>query len=125
MYTVCKTPIAFFSGMPILNSHLIQLNQNLGNWSLVIGHWAFRHMEQKCNDLLEGTPNNSFPMRNSQCPKQPLVNRLYVQHHTTTLVTLFNPLFCIEKIAFKTNSHTQTPASSQEGLAQYLIFFVH
>ena len=39
--------------MPILNSHLIQLNQNSGNWSLVIGHWAFQHMEQKCNDLLE------------------------------------------------------------------------
>ena len=84
-------------------------------------------MEQKCNDLLEGTPNNSFPMCNSQCPKQPLVNQLYVQHHTTTLVTLFNPLFYIEKIEkieFKTTSYTQTPASSQAGLVQYLIILV-
>jgi len=64
-------------------------------------------------------------MRNSQCPKQPLLNQLYVQHHITTLVTLFNPLFYIEKIEFKTTSYTQTPASSQKGLVQYLIIFVH
>ena len=82
-------------------------------------------MEQKCNDLLEWAPNNSFPIRKSQCPKQPLLNQVYVQCHIPTLVTLFNPLFYIEKIEFKTNSHTQILPSSQEGLAQYLIIFVH
>ena len=34
-------------------------------------------MEQ-CNDLLERPPNNSFTMRNSQCPKQPLLDQLHI-----------------------------------------------
>ena len=34
-------------------------------------------MEQ-CNDLLERPPNNSFTMRNFQCPKQPLLDQLHI-----------------------------------------------
>ena len=44
--------------------------------ALAIGHWVSGHMEQ-CIDLLELLPNNSFKMRNSQCPKQPSLNQLY------------------------------------------------
>ena len=48
--------------------------------ALVIGYWAFGHMEQ-CNDLLEWLPNNSLhPMPNSWCSKQPVLNQLYVKN---------------------------------------------
>ena len=42
------------------------------------GDWSFVQIEQ-CNDLLEWAPNIRFPMPNSQCPKQPLLNQLYKQ----------------------------------------------
>lgn len=47
----------------------MQLNQNFGNWSLVIGHWAIQHKEQKCNDLLEGPPKKKVPNAQFPMPK--------------------------------------------------------
>ena len=46
----------------------------------VIGHlaWRLRIPMEQCNDLLERPPNNSFTMRNFQCPKQPLLDQLHI-----------------------------------------------
>ena len=43
------------------------------NVALVIGKWKLSIWEYRayCSDLLECPPNNSLPVCNSQCPKQP------------------------------------------------------
>ena len=43
------------------------------NVALAIGKWKLSIWEYRayCNDLLECPPNNSLPVCNSQCPKQP------------------------------------------------------
>ena len=43
------------------------------NIALAIGKWKLSIWEYRayCNDLLECPPNNSLPVCNSQCPKQP------------------------------------------------------
>ena len=64
----------------------IQLNQKRLLWQLVIGNWAFEHMEQS-TDLLEWSPNNSFLIRNCPMPKQPSLNQLYPFH---------NQYFCLK-----------------------------
>ena len=42
-----------------------------------MGHWAFVHTALNAHDLLERLLNNGFPIPNSQCPKNPLLNKLY------------------------------------------------
>ena len=44
----------------------INVALGIGHWQLGIGHLGIR---TPCHVLLEWPPNNSFPMRNCQCPK--------------------------------------------------------
>ena len=55
----------------IFTPNSIMVALAIGHWQLGIGHLGIR---TQCNVLLESLPNNSFPMRNCQCPKQPLLN---------------------------------------------------
>ena len=54
--------------------------------ALVIGHRTIGHMEQY-NNLLEWPPNNSFKMRNSQCPKHWLIYAVCAIVSSLQLVT--------------------------------------
>ena len=47
------------------------------NVALAIGKWKLSIWEYRayCNDLLECPPNNSLPVCNSQCPKQPKLSQ--------------------------------------------------
>ena len=56
-----------------------------------IGQSCIEYTEHVAMILLTDHPKNSFPERNFQCPKQPLLNQLYI----IAVYTVKEPCFCL------------------------------